>query len=107
MSGKDLLKTVKEIKDYLSLVPGVLWLVLFLFVPLALMGILSFWSMHEYELIPTWTLENYVAIFTRRHGLYIKLLLKSLGMSVAATIISISMAYPIACLLYTSPSPRD
>ena len=96
MSSKDLLETFKEIKHYLTLVPGVFWLVLFLFVPLAVMGIFSFWEMTEYKLIPAWTLENYVAIVTRRHGLYIKLLLKSLGMSVAATIASIGMAYPIA-----------
>jgi len=96
MSSKDLMETFKEIRHYLTLVPGVFWLFLFLFVPLAVMAIFSFWSMVEYKLIPEWTLKNYAAVITSRNGLYIKLLLKSLGMSVAATIASISMAYPMA-----------
>lgn len=78
------------------MVPGVFWLAMFLFVPLTIMAIFSFWTMVEYKLVPTWTLENYVGIVTRRGGLYIKLLLKSLSMSSAATIASICIAYPIA-----------
>jgi len=96
LSSKDLLETFKEIKHYLTLVPGVFWLILFLFVPLGVMAIFSFWRMVEWEFVPAWTFENYIGIVTRRNGLYLKLLLKSLGMSVASTIISVSIAYPIA-----------
>ena len=37
--------------------------VLFFLIPLALIVMVSFWDFNEYELIPAFTLRNYVAIF--------------------------------------------
>ncbi|PZO14182.1 MAG: ABC transporter permease [Burkholderiales bacterium] len=37
--------------------------VLFFLVPLALIGMVSFWDFNEYELLPAFTVKNYVSIF--------------------------------------------
>jgi spermidine/putrescine transport system permease protein len=65
------------------------------------MFIYSFWTMVRFELIPTWTLRNYLDIFVRSEGLYLRLLLKSLGMSAAVTLGSIALAYPAAYYIST------
>ena len=43
--------------------------------PLALMVVISFWTTRQFQLIPTWTLENYVKVFTT--PVYMSLLLKT------------------------------
>lgn len=37
--------------------------VLFFLVPLALIGMVSFWDFNEYELLPAFTVKNYISIF--------------------------------------------
>ena len=43
--------------------PLTLVFVLFFLVPLALIGMVSFWDFNEYELLPAFTFKNYVSVF--------------------------------------------
>ena len=94
-------RKMKKLGYYWRLFPAVFWLGVFLVLPLSLMLIYSFWTMVRFELIPTWTLRNYLDIFVRAEGLYFKLLLKSLGMSAAVTLGAIALAYPAAYYIST------
>lgn len=94
-------RKMKKLGYYWRLFPAVFWLGVFLVLPLSVMLIYSFWTMVRFELIPTWTLRNYLDIFVRAEGLYFKLLLKSLGMSAAVTLGAIALAYPAAYYIST------
>jgi spermidine/putrescine transport system permease protein len=89
-------RKMKKLGYYWRLFPAVFWLGVFLFLPLSVMLIYSFWTMVHFELIPTWTLRNYLDIFVRAEGLYFRLLFKSLGMAAAVTLGAIALAYPAA-----------
>ncbi len=97
----NIFRKMKKLGYYWRLFPAVFWLVVFLVLPLSVMFIYSFWTMVNFELIPTWTLQNYLDIFVRAEGLYLRLLLKSLGMSAAVTLGSIALAYPAAYYIST------
>lgn len=43
--------------------PLTLVFVLFFLIPLALIGMVSFWDFNEYELLPAFTFKNYVSVF--------------------------------------------
>jgi spermidine/putrescine transport system permease protein len=92
----NIFRKMKKLLYYWRLFPAVFWLVVFLVLPLSVMLIYSFWSMFRFELIPTWTLQNYLDIVVRAKGLYITLLFKSIGMSTAVTLGAIALAYPAA-----------
>lgn len=94
-------RKMEKLGYYLRLFPGVFWLGVFLVLPLSAMFIYSFWTMVDFELIPTWTLQNYLDVFVRAEGLYLKLLVKSLGMSTAVTLGAIALAYPAAYFIST------
>ena len=79
-----------------QLSPAVFWIVFFLLIPLGILLIYSFWNMRAGMLIPEWGFHNYIALFTTREGMYIKLLLRSLGIAVLITVGAIAIAYPVA-----------
>ncbi len=80
----------------MQLSPAMFWIVFFLLIPLGILVIYSFWEMVGTRLIPVWDLRNYVDVFTRVGGMYIRLLVKSLAMSALVTVGSIALAYPVA-----------
>jgi len=96
-----ILRKMEKLLYYLRLFPAVFWLLVFLILPLSVMFIYSFWTMVRFELIPTWTLKNYLDIFVRAEGLYLRLLFKSLGMATAVTLGAIALAYPAAYYIST------
>jgi spermidine/putrescine transport system permease protein len=97
----NIFRKMKKLGYYWRLFPAVFWLVVFLALPLSVMFIYSLWTKVGYDMIPTWTLQNYLDIFVRKEGLYLRLLLKSLGMSAAVTLGSIALAYPVAYYIST------
>jgi len=92
----NIFRKMKRLGYYWRLFPAVFWLGAFLILPLSVMFIFSFWTMVNFVPTQTWTLQNYLDIFVRAEGLYVKLLFKSLGMSAAVTLGSIALAYPAA-----------
>lgn len=88
------LREKERLRVYLQTFPTVLWLALFVFIPLGLIIVFSFWDMVRSELIPVWDLHNYVKFFTK--SMYINLFFKTVGMAALITLGSIALAYPVA-----------
>jgi ABC-type spermidine/putrescine transport system permease subunit I len=74
--------------------PGVLWLLTFLILPLALMLAMTFWRSTLGGIQLTWTLENYARLFV--HLVYAQLLLKSIRIALTVTAVVLLVAYPLA-----------
>lgn len=89
----------EKIRVSLHLSHSLIWYLVFFLAPISLTFAYSFWRMEGVHLIPTWTLENYVAVFTYKNQLYIRLLIKSILMCVAVTLGSVGLGYPIAYYL--------
>lgn len=65
-------------------------------VPLAGIVIVSFWSQTGFDINPNWNLDNYRILFTPEGALYRILIVKSLWMSLIATVTVVVLAYPMA-----------
>lgn len=79
------------------LAPGILWLFVFMLIPVAFMVIVSFWSSGYYGTKPDFTFKNYAKLF--QSPLYSGQLLKTLRIGLEATLLSLVLSYPIAYLL--------
>lgn len=88
------LREKERLRVYLQTFPTVLWLALFVFMPLGLIIVFSFWDMVLSELIPVWDLHNYVNLLT--DPLHIQLFFQTVGMAALITLGSIALAYPVA-----------
>jgi spermidine/putrescine transport system permease protein len=87
-----------DLRDW-GLWPAVLWTALFFALPLGAMLAMSFAERVAGKITFTWTLANYAAFFTRAEGTFVKALFNSLEVTVATTILSILVAYPLAYIL--------
>jgi len=65
-------------------------------VPLIGIVIVSFWTQTGFDINPDWNLDNYRVLFTAEGALYRILIVKSLWMSLIATIAVVVLAYPMA-----------
>ena len=77
--------------------PGVLFIMLFLLVPLLSIVVFSFWRTESYELIADWNLNNYATILG--DWIYLKFLLRSLVMAAAVSFVCLVYAWPCAYLI--------
>lgn len=77
-----------------GLTPVLLWQTLFFVIPMLILLVYSFWTMRDYRLDYTFTLDNYVAIFT--NPIYFKAFLLSLQVALFVTVICAVLAVPIA-----------
>ena len=87
-----------DLRDW-GLWPAVLWTALFFALPLGAMLAMSFAERVAGKITFTWTLANYAAFFTRAEGTFVKALFNSLEVTIATTILSILVAYPLAYIL--------
>lgn len=78
--------------------PVTIWLLMFLVFPYIHLFIYSFWHNGAFKVEPTFTLENYIRFFkgTDLSGGQYKILLDTLGTSLAVTVISILISFPLA-----------
>lgn len=84
-----------------TLSPVTIWLLLFLFIPLALLLVVSFMSRGTYGGIEwTFTLENYARFF---EPLYLNIIYTSVVMALATTAICLVFGYPFAYIIARSP----
>jgi ABC-type spermidine/putrescine transport system permease subunit I len=81
-------------RSFAGLAPIILWQIVFFVVPLALLGIYSFWRLINYRVDYTFTLYNYREIFS--NPLLLDALLLSLQVAVVVTVVCAVLAYPIA-----------
>ena len=87
------MKKLGEVKIW-GIVPAMSWTVVFFAVPLVIMLIYSFWSLVDYEIIPTWTLQNYQYFLTK--SFYYTALRNSLLITFYTVVVSILVAFPLA-----------
>jgi spermidine/putrescine transport system permease protein len=77
------------------LTPGVLWLVLFFWVPLLVIMVYSFASRSSTgDIAWTWTLNNYRALFA--DTLYLQVFARSFGLALVTTLICLVIGFPLA-----------
>lgn len=84
-------------KPWLLASPAVLWLLLFGLAPLVFMVAMSFWKSTIFGTRPDFQLGNYARQLSE--PLYGTLLLKSLRIAIASTLIALLVSYPIAYFL--------
>lgn len=82
---------------WLFALPGIAFLSMFLFAPLASIVIFSFWRTESYQLIPEWNLLNYKTLFT--DWTYIKFLLRSMVMASVVSGVALIYAWPVALFI--------
>ena len=78
-------------------VPGALFLLIFLILPLISIVIFSFWRTESYVLISDWNIENYITILGEKT--YLTFIWRSLLMAVSVSLVSLLYAYPVAYLV--------
>ena len=84
-------------KVLLGFVPISVLLVGFFLAPLMVMVLYSLWTMEGFNVVPHWTLVNYVRFFTA--GMYTAILLKTAAISLLVTILALLFGYPFAYFL--------
>ena len=77
--------------------PGALFVLVFLLVPLITIVVFSFWRTERYEMIVDWNLDNYATILG--DPTYLTFLGRSLVMALAVSLICLVYAYPVAYLI--------
>ncbi len=78
--------------------PSLVWVIIFLIVPYALMFCYSFWSVSSGQMIVhSWNLENYRELL--RKPVYWETLLRSIWIAARVTVFSLALGYPLAYFL--------
>jgi spermidine/putrescine transport system permease protein len=86
---------MKKTKKHIYLLsPLFMYFIVFFFVPLFILFIYSFWRKTSTGLIPTFTLFNYMSIFSKQ--LYPIVILRSIRIGFITSIICILLSYPVA-----------
>lgn len=86
---------MKKTKKHIYLLsPLFTYFIVFFFVPLFILFIYSFWRKTSTGLIPTFTLFNYMSIFSKQ--LYPIVILRSIRIGFITSIICILLSYPVA-----------
>lgn len=84
----------EPLRGYALLSPTLLWMVVALAMPLAVLLTLSFWTQNYLDFDRTFSFNNYLVFFEK--PIYAKLLWKSVKISGAVTIATVVLAYPAA-----------
>jgi spermidine/putrescine transport system permease protein len=79
-------------------IPPVLWVTVFLAVPYAILFCYSFWSVSPAQVIEhNWNLQNYLQLL--HNPIYLVVLLRSMRIAAAVTVIALLLGYPLAYYL--------
>lgn len=82
---------------YLLLVPGVIWMTLFLIVPLLMMLYVSFWTQTTFAINSTLTLHSWVNFFTSET--YFGALLRTIRIWLTVLVLTFVIGYPAALFI--------
>jgi spermidine/putrescine transport system permease protein len=77
--------------------PALIWLTVFVVMPLTILAVVSLWESDVYGLRAEWTLRHWQRVFESR--LYFDLLIKTLRIAVVTTASSLVIGYPVALYL--------
>src|ERR1700693_635579 len=79
-------------------IPPLLWVTFFLMAPYAILFCYSFWSVSPLQtIVHNWNLQNYAQLF--RNPLYLTVLLRSIRIAGAVTLLALLLGYPLAYYL--------
>lgn len=78
----------------LMALPGAIFVVVFLLLPILSIIVFSFWRTESYTLIPDWNLDNYATLFGTTT--YMTFLMRSFVMAVVVSLASLVYAWPVA-----------
>ncbi len=92
-----LLARHEGLRGLILLAPALVILGITVIVPFAMMGAMSFWTQVGFDYADDWSLRNYIEIASE--PIYSTLLLRSLGMAMAATLLTVVLVYPMAYFL--------
>jgi len=81
-------------KGYALVAPATMLIILGLAAPILFMVLISFWTQTNFDLIPSFSTENYERIFER--GTFTALFLKTVGIASLVTIITVVLSFPVA-----------
>jgi spermidine/putrescine transport system permease protein len=84
----------EPLRGYALLSPTLVWMLVALAVPLAILVTLSFWTQVYLDFDRSFSLKNYIDFFEK--PIYVKLLWKSVKISGAVTLATVLLAYPAA-----------
>lgn len=84
-------------KQYLLLAPGVIWMVLFLVVPLIMMVYVSFWTQTTFAIKSDLTVKSWVAFFSS--DTYFGALLRTLRLWLTVLFLTLIIGYPTALFI--------
>jgi len=84
--------------------PPLLWVVLFLLLPYALMFAHSFWLVRDGLIVHEWNLQNYAKLF--QNPVYLAVLLRTMRIAASVTILSLALGYPLAYYMSFHAGPR-
>jgi len=88
----DVKKERRDWRQYVGFVPAAVLFGVFFIAPLCLIVVYSFWITKNYELVPTFTKNNYATIITT--STYVKTFGKTVLMAFLATIAALALAFP-------------
>ncbi|MGE0118854.1 MAG: ABC transporter permease [Dongiaceae bacterium] len=92
-----------RVRAAIMMVPGALFILLFLLIPLLSIIVFSFWRTESYTLIPDWNVDNYRTIVTERT--YLTFLWRSIIMALAVSLVCLVYAWPVAYLIAKHGGP--
>lgn len=90
-------RTWKTLEPYLLITPQTLVFLLFLVFPIAMIVMVSFWQFNGYAMVPAFTLENYISIFTSRVS--VATYLNTFKYVALVWFFSLAIAFPVAYFL--------
>lgn len=91
-------------KGWRYVTPALAWTLAFFVVPFIVMLVYSLWQRVGTKLVTDWTLVNYASFFGKSH--FVQGLVNSLEITALVTVISITLAYPLAWFLAERVPPR-
>ncbi|MBD2099855.1 ABC transporter permease [Leptolyngbya sp. FACHB-261] len=90
-------KAWKTVQPYLLATPQTLIFLLFLVFPIAMIVIVSFWQFNGYAMVPAFTLDNYVSIFTSKVS--VATYVNTFKYVFLVWFFSLALAFPVAYFL--------
>ncbi|MBD2464598.1 ABC transporter permease [Oscillatoria sp. FACHB-1407] len=90
-------KGLKALETYALVTPQTLVFLLFLVFPIVMIAIVSFWQFNGYAMVPAFTLDNYIGIFTSDVSL--KTYLNTFKYVALVWFFSLAIAFPVAYFL--------
>jgi putative spermidine/putrescine transport system permease protein len=87
----------KTLKPYALITPQTLVFLMFLMFPIVMIGVVSFWEFTGYSMVPAFTLDNYMGIFTS--SVTIKTYLNTFKFLGLTWLFTLLIGYPVAYFL--------